>query len=339
MIDLLPSEEQQQIVDSVVAFLTEELPLARLRPGPDGERPADIGISTERWRHIAGLGWFALGVPEIQGGAGYSVVAEMLLARELGRYAVSPSIAATIAAVHLAAATGSELLTGFMAGDLRVAFANRLCADSDEYHLIDACGADHFLVLDGMQTRLYEAAVFNDARSVISLDDAVTLERAHLAPGERALLQETDGGIAQRVSLLNSAQLLGVAEAALQLTVDYAKVREQFGQVIGSFQAIKHACADMAVRVEAAYAQVFFAGLSQASLQPDTAYQIAAAKLISAEAALTNARSGIQIHGGIGFTAECDAHVFLKRAHLLGRLGGERRWIRETLLANTAEAE
>lgn len=337
MIDLLPSEEQQQIVDSVVAFLAEELPLARLRPGPDGERPADIGISTEQWRHIAGLGWFGLGVPEAQGGAGYTMVAEMLLARELGRYAVSPSIAATIAAAHLAASAGSELLADLVAGDLRVAFASRLCVDSDEYHLIDAGGADHFLVVDGMQAQLYEAAAFGDARPVISLDDAVTLDRAHLASGGRPLLRETDGDVAHRVSLLNSAQLLGVAEDALKLAVDYAKVREQFGQAIGSFQTIKYSCADMAVRVEAAYAQVFFAGLSQADGRPDAAYQIAAAKVISAEAALTNARSCIQIHGGIGFTAECDAHVFLKRAHLLGQLGGERRWIRDTLLAKTVE--
>lgn len=337
MIDLLPSEEQQQIIDSVAGFLADELPLTRLRPGPDGERPPDVGISTELWHRIAGLGWFGLGVPEEQGGAGYTVVAEMLLARELGRYAASPSIAATLAATQLAARAGSELLAGLVGGERRVAFANRLSAGSDEYHLIDARGAGHLLVVDGMQAQLYEAAGFGEKKAVISLDDAVTLERARLASEVRPLLREADGDVAHRVSLLNSAQLLGVAEAALKLTVDHAKVREQFGQAIGSFQAIKHRCADMAVLVEGAYAQTFFAGLSQAGGRPDAAYQIAAAKVISAEAALANARSCIQIHGGIGFTAECDAHVFLKRAHLLGQLGGERRWIRETLLARTAE--
>jgi len=87
----------------------------------------------------------------------------------------------------------------------------------------------------------------------------------------------------------------------------------------------------------AAFAQGFFAGGSQANGQPDAAYQIAAAKVTSAGAALANARSGIQIHGGTGFTAECDAHVFLKRAHLLGQLGGERHWIRETLLTQALD--
>ena len=98
MIDLLPSEVEQQIIDGVAGFLAEELPLARLRPGPDGERSADIGISAEQWHEIAGLGWFGLGIPEERGGAGFTVVAEMLVVREVGRYAVSPSISATIAA-------------------------------------------------------------------------------------------------------------------------------------------------------------------------------------------------------------------------------------------------
>lgn len=337
MIDLLPSDVEQQIIDGVASFLAEELPLARLRPGPDGERSADIGISAERWREIAGLGWFGLGLPEERGGAGFTVVAEMLVAREVGRYAVSPSIAATIAAAHLAADAGSELLADLLAGKRRVAFASRLSAGSDEYHLVDARGADHLLVVDGMQAQLYGAAAFGEARSVISLDDAVTLERARLTAGARPLLQEAGSDVAHRASLHNSAQLLGVAEGVLTLSVEYAKVREQFGQAIGSFQAIKHRCADMAMAAEAAFAQTFFAGLSQAGGQPDAAYQIAAARVISAEAALANARSCIQIHGGIGFTAECDAHVFLKRAHLLGQLGGERRWIRETLLAKAAK--
>jgi hypothetical protein len=197
-------------------------------------------------------------------------------------------------------------------------------------------GAD-VVVVDGMQARLYDAAAFADVRRVISLDDAVILERAHLAAGARPTVQDAGSNIGRRVSLYNSAQLLGVAEAALKLAVEYAGVREQFGQAIGSFQSIKHRCADMAVAAEAAFAQVFFAGVSQASGQPDAAYQIAAAKVTSAGAALANARSGIQIHGGTGFTAECDAHVFLKRAHLLGQLGGERHWIRETLLTQALD--
>lgn len=333
MIDLLPSEEQQQIIDSVAGFLEEKLPLARLRPGPDGRIPDGIRIDDAQWRDIAALGWFGLGAPEAAGGAGFTVVGEMLVARELGRCAASPSIAATMAAAQLAARAGSDLFGRITGGELRVALANRLLPDGDEYHLIDAQGASCFLVADEAGTALYETAAFTDARSVVPLDDSITLERARLSSTARPLLEETGDGVARHVSLLNSAQLLGVAEGAMRLAVEHAKVREQFGQPIGAFQALKHRCADMAVLAETAYAQTFFAGVSQAGNQSDAAWQIAAAKVISAEAALSNARACIQIYGGIGFTAECAAHVFLKRAHLLGRLGGEKRWIRETLLA------
>lgn len=338
MIDLLPSEEQQQIIDSVSAFLAAELPLARLRPSPDGDRPRETELSGDLWQRMAGLGWFGLGIPEEQGGAGLTVVAEMLLARELGRYAVTPSIVATIAATQLAQRCGRDLCEGLMSGDRRVAIANRVRVGDDEFHLLDARGARYCLAVDGTEALLYETTTFEDVRAVTSLDEAVVLERARLAPRIRPLLRDAGGEVAHRLSLLNSAQLLGVAEAALQLSVDYARAREQFGQAIGAFQAIKHRCADMAMRVEAAYAQTFFAGLSQAGGQPDAPYQVAAARLISADAALANARSCIQVHGGIGFTAECDAHVLLKRAHLLGRLGGERRWIRATLLAQGVAA-
>ena len=121
MIDLLPSEVEQQIIDGVAGFLAEELPLARLRPGPDGERSADIGISAEQWHEIAGLGWFGLGIPEERGGAGFTVVAEMLVVREVGRYAVSPSISATIAAACLAARADSRDGTRDLAHRLRCA--------------------------------------------------------------------------------------------------------------------------------------------------------------------------------------------------------------------------
>ncbi len=340
MIDLLPSEEQQQIIDSVASFLENEMPLARLRPNSAGELLNDIRISVEQWSGIASMGWFGLGVAEALGGVGYTLVEEMLVARELGRYAISPCIAASMTAAHLAARAGSEsldLFNSIRSGQLRVAHANRLVADSDEYHLIDPHAASHFLVVDQSGARLYERSAFVDARSVISLDDAIQLERARLNSNAQPVLSDSGGDIALNVSLLNSAQLLGVAEQAQKAAVEYAKIREQFGQAIGSFQALKHRCADMATLAEAAYAQTYFAGLAQAHSQPGASYQAAAAKIISAEAALSNARSNIQIHGGIGFTAECDAHIFLKRAHLLGQLGGDRRWLRETLLGETME--
>src|SRR5262249_29947122 len=118
---------------------------------------------------------------------------------------------------------------------------------------------------------------------------------------------------------------LGAAEAALALAVDYAKLRQQFGQPIGAFQAIKHRCADMKLRTKLLGALVLMAALSEREGRSDAAAQIAAARLLAARYALDNAAAGIQIHGAMGFTAECDAHLFLLRAHLIENVGSTAR--------------
>jgi alkylation response protein AidB-like acyl-CoA dehydrogenase len=176
---------------------------------------------------------------------------------------------------------------------------------------------------------LRERTEFTAITAVDSLDEAVLLERAvasNSAP--YAWVSAERSPLPRRAALLICAQLVGVAEAAKDNAVAYAKTREQFGQPIGAFQALKHECAEMAVQCEAAYAQTFFAGLAQNSGLGDCAFECAVASLLTTEAALSNARANIQIHGGIGFTSECDAHRYLKRAHLLSQLGGAagRHW-------------
>ena len=97
MIDLLPDEEQQQIIDSAVDFLQRTLPMSRLRPGGAGPR-AELSAT---WTQVAGLGWFGIGLPESSGGVGYSLIEEMLIARELGRFVVSPAVVGGMIAAHL----------------------------------------------------------------------------------------------------------------------------------------------------------------------------------------------------------------------------------------------
>ncbi len=115
-----------------------------------------------------------------------------------------------------------------------------------------------------------------------------------------------------------------MAEAARDLAVDYAKTREQFGRPIGSFQAIKHRCADMAITARALRAQLGMATLALHGGWPDAGLQVDTCRLLAARTALANAAACIQIHGGMGFTAECDAHLYLLRAHLYEHLGGPR---------------
>jgi alkylation response protein AidB-like acyl-CoA dehydrogenase len=145
--------------------------------------------------------------------------------------------------------------------------------------------------------------------------------------------EEAAALLVDRAATLASAEMLGAADHVLADTVQYAKDRVQFGKPIGSFQAVKHLCADMAIRTEAALCQVIFAGLIQAEEQEGVDFHTVAAKLVAVDAALKNAASNIQVHGAIGFTAETDAHSFLKRAHLVEQLWGDSRHQRHRMLA------
>jgi alkylation response protein AidB-like acyl-CoA dehydrogenase len=321
MIDLLPSAEQQQIIDSVVEFFERALPVSRLRAPADSWR-----IANSLWKEIAGLGWFGLALTEEQDGAGYSLIEEMLVARECGRHVASPALIAAMLAAHVAARAGKPaLVEGILSGELRVGLANALpdANRASEFHLLDADGAHLVLYWNDEGMGLHERTAFEAGTAVESLDEAVHLVRV-TAPNSvpSAWVSAQHCPLPRRAALLICAQLVGVAEAAKDDAVAYAKTREQFGQPIGAFQALKHECAEMAVQCEAAYAQTFFAGLTENSDLADAEFQGAVAVLLTTQAALHNARANIQIHGGIGFTSECDAHRYLKRAHLLGQLGG-----------------
>lgn len=322
MIDLLPSIEQQQIIDSVGEFLARALPIARLRT-PSGSWPISAGL----WKEIAALGWFGLGLAEEAGGAGYALVEEMLMAREFGRHVASPALFAAMLAAHVAAHAGNKpLLEGLLSGELRVGLANALPAaarSASEFHLLDADGSHVVLCWNETGMGLRDRAAFATPTVVDSLDEVVHLERAVATDSTPvAWVPAQHCALPRRAALLICAQLAGVAEAARDDAVAYAKTREQFGQPIGAFQALKHECAEMAVRCEAAGAQTFFAGLAEHGRLADAGFQCTAAGLLTTEAALANARANIQIHGGIGFTSESDAHRYLKRAHLLSQLGG-----------------
>ena len=129
--------------------------------------------------------------------------------------------------------------------------------------------------------------------------------------------------------------LLGLSEAALDLIVEYAKVRETFGKPIGSWQAVRHTCADMAVAVEGARAQLWYAATALKEGRGDAPAHLDAAKHLANEAALFATDSNIQLHGGIGVTDEHNAHLLMKHAALLSRLFGDRN----TLLASLLHAE
>ncbi|MYW27954.1 acyl-CoA dehydrogenase family protein, partial [Streptomyces sp. SID2119] len=130
------------------------------------------------------------------------------------------------------------------------------------------------------------------------------------------------GALRREGALLSAAEQLGSAARTTEMAVQHARSREQFGSLIGSFQAVKHLCADMLARTEPARSAVYAAAVTGDPVE------IAAAKLLADEAAVRNARDCLQIHGGMGFTWESDVHLHLKRA-----------WLRAARWLTAAEAE
>ena len=319
IIDLHPTDDQVLIGDSVGGLLAERLPVSRLREAT-GRHSAPERAA---WGELAGMGLFAMAVPEAQGGAGYGLPEEIVAARELGRVLASPSVLAQIAAVHLA--TGADR-AALVSGERRAAFATP--GADGELLLFDGTDAAVAVILnDGACLQPVEAFTW---QSATGMDETVDVRRgrgATLLPAA----ERTD--TADRISLMLSAALSGMAQAVTALAIDYARQRQQFGQPIGSFQAVKHSLADMRVRADAADAQTMVAAIGIGRGGPDRR-EVAAARWLAGDAAIANARAGIQVHGGMGFTAECDAHLFLKRAHLFASLGSSRRAEERRLLGD-----
>jgi alkylation response protein AidB-like acyl-CoA dehydrogenase len=312
--DLLPTPEQEEIVSSVATLLAGRLPMSRVRE----LHRSETGVDESVWAACAEQGWFGLGLAESDGGVGYGLAEEALLFREIGRHLAPGPMLSTVLGARVA--TG-DLRTAILAGTVRVALIEQRADGRIDVH--DHVGADLGLV------------VATDGAQLLPLEDVVGLSPvACLDPGIRlatasgidvAPIATSDEPIFARGAVLAAAMAAGVAEATRDLSTEHARTRVQFGNPIGVNQAIKHACTDMAVRCEAATSQVFLAALTVEAGQADASYQASAAKVVATDAAMRNARATIQVHGGMGFTWEHDAHLHLKRAHVLETVLGDRR--------------
>src|SRR5262249_32035332 len=164
-----------------------------------------------------------------------------------------------------------------------------------------------------------------------SLDPATGMRTiVHGTP--RTVAVSPDGDAWSLGQLGVAAMQVGVAERALALIVEYAKVRETFGRKIGTYQAVRHGCADMALRAEAARCQLWSAAAAVKERRPDAQAHVDAAQHLANRAAVGNADANIQLHGGIGVTAEHAAPVLLKHGVLLARLFGSKRELLTRLL-------
>jgi alkylation response protein AidB-like acyl-CoA dehydrogenase len=335
--DLLPSEEQTQIVDTIRDFLAGEAPVNRLREyGAIGNPDAAL------WPKLGELGFIGLGVAENAGGVGLSAAEDMLIFREYGRHLVSPGIFGLVLGAQLAAVTGNEALRdSLMSGSAAVGLANARGpititdgAITGEFHLFESDAAPWVLLALPQGCAILRRSDFDGISLVNSTDSVLVLERASLRnvmPVNWA--DEEEHALYCRALVLLGAYAVGIGEGARDMAVEYAKVREQFGKPIGSFQAIKHICADMAIRSEAALCQASFAALVYAEASPDRAFHATASKIVATDTALKNTAASIQVHGAFGFTAEANAHHYLKRAHVTDLLWGSLREQRERVLS------
>ncbi|WP_405925081.1 acyl-CoA dehydrogenase family protein [Streptomyces sp. NBC_00035] len=286
--------------------------LLTARFGHEGLRAAvDNGPALDRilWRELGEAGFFALRLPESDGGVGLGLPEAVLAFEEAGRVLLPGPLVAT----HLAAGT----VDGAATGETVVAAVDgelvEWLAEADVVRG-DAAGAEPLRSVDPL-TPLHRVPASGEP-------DPAAVLRTSLLPS--VLL-----------SLLTAAEQLGTAARVCELAVQHARTREQFGQPIGAFQAVKHLCAQMLVRVEVARAAVYAAAVTADPLD------VAAARLLADEAAVRGARDCLQVHGGMGFTWEADVHLYLKRAWVrTQRTGGATQSedaLADDLLAVTAQ--
>jgi alkylation response protein AidB-like acyl-CoA dehydrogenase len=307
-VDFELDDEQLALVRMVAEFLHKEMPSKR--PDATAAQPGRAVLSA-----CAQLGWFSLGVAEADGGAGASIIEEALLFREIGRsLAPGPFLPIVLGARVALAAGESTLARRIMEGEVIVALAQPVLG-GDEVRVFDYDIADLLLVMEPTAARLVEKP---QLRRLQCIDDLTTLGAGTVVAAPLVADVASPAALFDLGYVLLAAMASGIAEATRDATVAYLKVREQFGRLIGSFQALKHRAADMAVEAEAAWSLTVYAALSLADNDPTARLYCMAARALSHRAAASNSASNIQMHGAIGTTWEHDAHFYVKRLHVLG---------------------
>jgi alkylation response protein AidB-like acyl-CoA dehydrogenase len=343
--DFRVGEDQRELAEGIRAVLAGRLPLDHLRTRENDAR----AIGADDWAALGETGVFALTLPE-PAGTGLALAEAVVVFEELGRALVPGPLVGTL----LAARAG--LVEGAAEGTAQVGV--HCAAESEPVVVVEHLGSlDALLVFAGSgsgsagSARLLSPAPRAEAeRLEAPLDPLTPLWRVDGLPAGDAVAD--DGSLWRDGALLTAALQVGHAAEALDLAVAYAKERRQFGAPIGSFQAVKHLCADMLVRAEVARAAVHAAAcLADAPDVVDAEAVVAGctpaelldrsvggAKLLADEAALGNARTAIQVHGGMGFTWEVPLHLHLKRARLHATTFGTPA-VRAAALAASAGAD
>ncbi len=362
------SDEQEELRRSVRRFLEDKSPISEVRRLMETEEGYDAGV----WKTLADqLGLVGLAIPEEFGGSGFTSVEAGIVFEEMGRslycgpYFATAALAANAILQGGDEASKAAYLPGIAAGETIATLAlteedgnwaidsvltsatfdgNTWSLTGTKSYVIDAMVARLIVVAArttvGISLFVVNAGAANmEITSIPTLDTTRKMARISFAGTPATLIGEDGGGAAALEVTLNlacvalAAEEVGGASKCLEMSVDYAKSRIQFGRPIGSFQAIKHKCADMLLEVESAKSAAYYAGW--VASQDGDELEVAAplAKAFCSDAYFGAAADTIQIHGGIGFTWEHDAHLYFKRAKASQLLFGDSSFHRERLAA------
>ncbi|MCC5952074.1 MAG: acyl-CoA/acyl-ACP dehydrogenase [Acidimicrobiia bacterium] len=303
------TDEQRALADGIRALCNDTLDPATLVALADG-KPA----APRLWDDLVAMGVLGLVASEERGGLGLGWSEAALVAEVLGEYLAPGPI--------LDAIVSAAVLDGVLDGSIRPALVDRSAAPAVLCH---SRVVDQLVVVD--QDGLWQVAT-----SDVSLEEVepatdpltpVAVAASGWPQGTRIGDAADARAVWRGADLLRAASAVGIAEAATKRAVAFSLERQQFGRPVGSFQALKHMMADMAVRTELARASVYAAAVTLDQPEVGSAERaVAGARLVAVEAALRNSEANIQIHGGMGYTWEVDAHLFLKRALVLDATSG-----------------
>jgi alkylation response protein AidB-like acyl-CoA dehydrogenase len=317
------TEEHEHLRTAVRRFVDD-------RAGPAVVRAALDAPSAARpdfWTALAEPGWIGLHVDEAHGGSGAGLVEQAVVIEEFGRACTpGPYVPTAIVAALLQLDDGpaaATLLPKIVAGDVTAAIAfegSSLAAGGATADVVVCESAGAWYAFDAASVGAHEVGSVDLTRRFARVDPAAVASAA-ATNRERRLANVTGDDVLHLAAALFAVEAVGVAQWCVDTAAEYAKVRVQFGRPIGQFQGVKHRCADMLARVELARAAAWDAAAAAGDLrEPGSALAIAAAAALAFDAAFANAKDCIQTLGGIGFTWEHDAHIYLRRAMTLHRL-------------------
>jgi alkylation response protein AidB-like acyl-CoA dehydrogenase len=318
------TETQEALKKSAREFLNAECPMAAVRKAIETETAFDAAL----WSKIAAQGWTGLLIPEEYGGHGMGMVEMAVVLEEMGRALLpSPFLSTTLLAATIIERGGTEeqkkrYLPGIASGDAKLTVAQ--CQRSgDVCPLVPHAAVADFIIFatperlftapaDGLKITHTPALDLTRPLYEVSLKNVKVPAENVIATGNRARgVLETALDVATAGL---TAEMTGGIERLLEITVEYAKTRKQFGRPIGQFQAVQHLCADMLLMTESSRSAAYYACYAVGERLPEAAEAVSIAKSYVSEAYREAGNRAIQVHGGMGFTWENDCHLYYRRA-------------------------